>query len=107
IYFGPDAKNLKSEDEKMLQSILASFKDNDGLGVEISGYASEDGDAEYNKKLSNDRAIAVLNYLNERGLARRRIVAKGFGATLGTGGNVQESRKVEVRIVDLTKRNSL
>ena len=107
FYFGPDAKTLKPEDEKMLQNILASFKDNEGLGIEISGYASEDGDAEYNKKLSNDRAIAVLNYLNQRGLARRRIVAKGLGATVGKGSNAQESRRVEVRIVDLSKTKAL
>ncbi len=107
IYFGPDAKVLKAEDQKMLESVLASFKENETLGVEISGYASEDGDAAYNKKLSNDRAIAVLNYLNERGLARRRIVAKGFGATEGRGGNAQESRRVELRIIDLSKEKAM
>ncbi|WP_152425230.1 OmpA family protein [Nafulsella turpanensis] len=103
IYFGPDAKSLKAEDEKLLEEILAKFKDHSGLGVEISGYASEDGDAEYNRQLSNDRAITVLNYFNERGIGRRRVVAKGYGATEGSEGNVQESRRVEVRIIDLSR----
>lgn len=102
IYFGSDAKNLKPEDEELLQEILAKFKDTDGLGVEILGYASKDGDAAYNTKLSNDRAIEVLNFFNERGIGRRRIVARGHGATDGAEGNAQESRRVEVRIIDLS-----
>ena len=102
IYFGPDAKDLKPEDEKLLEELLAKFKDNSSLGVEISGYASEDGDEEYNRKLSNDRAIAVLDYFNKRGIGRRRVVAKGYGATEGSEGSVQESRRVEVRIIDLS-----
>ncbi len=102
IYFGADAKSLKAEDQKLLEEVLASFKDEENLGVEISGYASNDGDADYNRKLSNDRAIAVLNFLNERGVGRRRIVAKGYGATEGAAGNAQESRRVEVRIIDLS-----
>jgi outer membrane protein OmpA-like peptidoglycan-associated protein len=103
IYFGSDAKDLKPSDEELLQEILSRFKDTEGLGVEILGYASKDGDPAYNRTLSNDRAIAVLNYFNERGIGRRRIVARGHGATEGTAGNAQESRRVEVRIIDLNR----
>lgn len=102
IYFGPDAKSLNAEDEKLLEEIVAKFKNEEGLGVEISGYASKDGEADYNRQLSNERAIAVLSFLNERGIARRRIVAKGYGATEGVEGDAQESRRVEVRIIDLS-----
>lgn len=104
IYFGSDAKDLKSEDEKVLQEILTKFKDTEGLGVEILGYASKDGDAAYNRTLSNDRAIAVLNFFNERGIGRRRIVARGHGATEALETNAQEGRRVEVRIIDLNRR---
>ena len=103
IYFASDAKNLKPEDEKLLQEIIGKFMEQKGLGVEISGYASKDGNPEHNRKLSNDRAIAVLNFFNERGVGRRRIVAKGYGATEGVEGNAQESRRVEVRVIDLNE----
>ena len=103
IYFDVDAKNLKPKDEQVLQDIIKLFEKHEQLGVEISGYASKDGNAEYNRKLSNERATAVLDYFNKRGVGRRRIVAKGFGATAGQEGNAQDSRRVEVRIIDLSQ----
>jgi outer membrane protein OmpA-like peptidoglycan-associated protein len=59
-----------------------------------------------NRDLSNKRAISVLDYINHRGVVRRRIVAKGYGATKDIGSK-EEGRRVEVRIVDLngTKPN--
>lgn len=102
IFFAADAKALKPSDEAMLKDLLEKFMEEEQLGVEISGYASEDGDEEYNRKLSNERAISVLDYLNKSGLARRRIVARGYGATQGQEGNAEDSRRVEVRIIDLS-----
>jgi outer membrane protein OmpA-like peptidoglycan-associated protein len=103
IYFDVDSKTLKPADEQKLQEIIRLFEGHEQLGVEISGYASRDGNAEYNRKLSNERAIAVLDYLNKRGVGRRRIVANGLGATSGQESNAQEGRRVEVRIVDLSQ----
>ncbi len=103
IYFDVDSKSLKPKDEQSLQEIIRLFESHEQLGVEISGYASKDGDADHNRKLSNERATAVLDYFNKRGVGRRRIVAKGFGATAGQEGTAQESRRVEVRIIDLTQ----
>jgi outer membrane protein OmpA-like peptidoglycan-associated protein len=71
------------------------------LGVEISGFASAEGTEELNRELSNKRAIAVLDYLNHQGIVRRRIVAKGYGASKDQTSNKEEGRRVEVRVVDL------
>jgi outer membrane protein OmpA-like peptidoglycan-associated protein len=101
IYFGVDSKTLKADDEAKLNKILEQVKTSDFLGVEISGYASNDGDAEHNRKLSNERANAVLTYMNERGLLRRKIVARGYGATENGSDNAQEGRRVEVKIIEL------
>lgn len=103
VYFEVDGKTLKANDEKTLQEIISLFEKHEQLGVEISGYASKDGNAEHNRKLSNERATAVLDFFNKRGVGRRRIVAKGLGATEGQEGAAQESRRVEVRIIDLTQ----
>ena len=77
------------------------WKNTRGVGIEISGYASSEGDEELNKNLSNERAIAVVDYLNHRGIVRRRIIAKGFGATDNESEGKEESRRVELRIVAL------
>jgi outer membrane protein OmpA-like peptidoglycan-associated protein len=77
------------------------LKAHEALGVEIVGYASPEGNAEDNQRLSNERAIEVLNFFNQRCILRRRIKAIGYGATAGKAGNKDESRRVEIRFVDL------
>ena len=103
VYFEVGESDLAKNYETDLDKILDQLKDNPDFGVEISGYASSDGDEEYNEKLSNQRAIAVLDYLNHRGIVRRRIVAKGYGANENESESKEEDRRVDVRIVDVRK----
>ena len=103
VYFGAGKSNLDKKYEADLDQMLNYLKDYPNFGVEISGYASSEGDEASNTKLSNQRAISVLDYINHRGVVRRRIIAKGYGATENEGVSKEESRRVEVRIVDLNK----
>jgi hypothetical protein len=73
-----------------------------------------DGSTGFSKKisisapdLSNKRAITVLDYINHRGIVRRRIVAKGYGATKDQTATKEEGRRVELRIVDLNALTSV
>jgi outer membrane protein OmpA-like peptidoglycan-associated protein len=101
VYFDTDKSDLKSTYHSMLNDVLKALQANPDLGIEISGFASPDGNAEYNTKLSNQRAIEVLNFFNYKGIVRRRIIAKGFGSTQATKVTKEESRRVEIRIIDL------
>jgi len=103
VYFSAGKSELDEKYQEDLDQILKDLNDHPSFGVEISGYASPEGDEEFNKKLSNQRAISVLDYLNHRGIVRRRIIAKGYGSTESKGASKEESRRVEVRIVDLSK----
>lgn len=104
VYFDVDKSELKAEYTKMLAEVMDILKENPILGIEISGYASADGNPEYNKNLSNKRAVEVLNFFNYKGIVRRRIIARGFGAT-STTTDKQEGRRVEIKIVDLNQVN--
>lgn len=101
VYFDAGKSDLKTQYHPALDEILSALGKYPELGIEISGFASQEGSEELNRDLSNKRAIEVLNYLNHRGIVRRRIVAKGYGATK-TEASKEEGRRVEVRIVDLT-----
>lgn len=103
IYFDAGKSDLKDQYLKKLDDILESLKSHETLGVEISGFASAEGSQEMNRELSNKRAIEVLDYINHRGVVRRRIVAKGYGATKDESQSKEEGRRVEVRVVDLTE----
>src|SRR5690606_21953398 len=102
FYFEVDKSTLSQNSFADLDKVLALLKSHQELGIEISGFASKDGDEAYNRKISNERAIAVLGYFNERGISRRRIIAKGFGSTSQEGGSKEEGRRVEVKIVDIS-----
>lgn len=104
VYFNSGQSGLGNQYHEQLDKLLLAVQNVDELGVEISGYASQEGDPEFNRKLSNQRAIAVLEYLNQRGLPRRKIVARGYGATGNSSGSPQEGRRVEVKIVDISGR---
>jgi outer membrane protein OmpA-like peptidoglycan-associated protein len=101
IYFDAGKSELKASYNAPLEVILAELNKYSDLGVEISGFASAEGSEEMNRDLSNKRAIAVLDYFNHKGVVRRRIVAKGYGASKDQATSKEEGRRVEVRVVDL------
>lgn len=101
VYFDAGKSDLKPQYNASLDEILNVVKQYPDLGIEISGFASAEGTDELNRELSNTRAIEVLNYMNHRGVVRRRIVAKGYGSTKNENLSKEEGRRVEVRVVDL------
>ncbi len=103
VYFSVGESTVDAQYSESLAEVLASLKDHPDLGVQISGYASPEGDADANRKLSNQRAIEVLNFFNQRGVVRRRIIALGYGETSDTSTSAEESRRVEIKLVDLNQ----
>lgn len=103
VYFDVSKSELQPTYHDKLNKILETLKKYPELGVQISGYASAEGDEKFNRELSNKRAIAVLDYINHKGVVRRRIIAKGYGATKAESSNKEESRRVEIQIVDLNE----
>lgn len=101
IYFDAGKSDVKSNYFTALDGLLAELQKNQDLGVEISGFASAEGSEELNRELSNKRAITVLEYFNHKGIVRRRVVAKGYGASKETAAAKEEGRRVEVRLVEL------
>ncbi len=101
IYFDAGKSDIKKQYLAEIDKILASLSKYPDLGIEISGFASAEGSEELNREISNQRAIAVLDYVNHRGIVRRRIVAKGYGATQDQRASKEEGRRVEVHVVDL------
>jgi outer membrane protein OmpA-like peptidoglycan-associated protein len=81
IFFDAGKSDVKPQYIAELDVMLTNLKKYPELGVEISGFASAEGSEELNRELSNKRAIIILDYMNQKGVVRRRIVAKGYGAS--------------------------
>jgi len=58
----------------------------------------------YNQKLSQQRADAVLGYLGKRGVAAKRMTARGYGRDKPVGDNASDdgkraNRRIEIQVV--------
>jgi OOP family OmpA-OmpF porin len=75
--------------------------------VEIEGYADQTGPADFNQKLSEQRAQAVRQrFIDHYGISSGRITAIGFGetkpvATNETAKGRTQNRRVIARIIRL------
>lgn len=72
------ATQISDNAGKVLDKLAAIAKECPGR-IMIDGHTHTDGDGAANKRLSLQRANAVSAALQERGLERRRLRAKGYG----------------------------
>ena len=100
VYFEVNSSEIDdSHNEKLIE--MANFlKSHQNLGVQISAFASSDGNPKYNYELSNRRAQSVLKFFKENGIEPDRLAARGFGILKGSE---DKSRKAEVKILDLSR----
>jgi outer membrane protein OmpA-like peptidoglycan-associated protein len=79
IYYDFNKATLKEESKKELDKLAQLLKLNPNLIVQINSYCDERGNEEYNLKLSQARAQAVVDYLISKGISSNRLIAKGWG----------------------------
>jgi outer membrane protein OmpA-like peptidoglycan-associated protein len=76
------------------------------MKIEISGHTDSKGANDYNLKLSDNRAKAVVDYLIKAGIPASRLVYKGYGeeqpiATNETDEGRQLNRRTEFKILSM------
>lgn len=104
IFFDTDKFTLKPESKaelKKLYDLLIRFPD---MTIEIGGHTDNVGNKEHNKKLSENRAKAVVDYLVEMGVKRYRLTAKGYAdeipvASNDTDDGKSKNRRTEIKII--------
>lgn len=105
INFDTDKSNLTSEGKEVVDQIATALTKEDKLKISIEGHTDNTGDAAHNKKLSTERANAVLTALTADGIDKSRLKAQGFGAERPLVANDSESNKAKNRRVELVKAN--
>jgi outer membrane protein OmpA-like peptidoglycan-associated protein len=105
IQFDKGAATILPASHDLLNEIVSVLKDNAQIEkVAIEGHTSAEGSADLNRKLSEDRAKAVLDYLVEHGIDAKRLESKGYGPDKPIAGNDTEddrekNRRVEFNIL--------
>ncbi|WP_079718355.1 OmpA family protein [Parapedobacter luteus] len=79
IYYDFDKYNIRPDAAAILDELVRTMRDNPTLKIELSSHTDSRGSRAYNEVLSQRRAQAAVDYLVSRGIARDRMVAKGYG----------------------------
>jgi len=81
IEFASNSAILPETASIELDKLVALLKENNTIQVQISGHTDNTGKEEENKKLSANRALAIVNYLIEKGIEKNRLTYQGFGSS--------------------------
>ena len=112
IYYEYDKADLTPASKAVLDTLFDILKENPTITIELSAHTDSKGADKYNEELSQKRAESCTNYLtNEKGIAKERIVAKGYGKTMPVAPNTNpdgsdnpegraKNRRTEFKILD-------
>jgi peptidoglycan-associated lipoprotein len=79
IFFDLDKADLRPESMVSLDKLVETLNDNPNIVIELGSHTDSRASDAYNMDLSLRRAQSVVNYLIDKGIARDRLVAKGYG----------------------------
>ena len=106
VNFKVNSAVLSTEAKASLDQVAATAKTLKGYVIDVTGYASAEGDTKKNKALSQKRALAVKEYLIENHDIdlRRFPESYGFGELKAVADNTtregrEQNRRVEVKLL--------
>lgn len=82
VFFDFDAAELRPKTIASLNEMIRILKKHPETSMVISAHADAQGSFEYNKDLSDRRALALVGYLKSKGISNTRITWRGFGEEL-------------------------
>jgi len=94
-----DLKHELRENLSAIGAILQSLLTDSNIMIE--GHTDNSGSADFNQRLSEQRAKAVMQYLIERGIEASRLQAVGYGLTKPVADNKTEEGRARNRRVEL------
>jgi outer membrane protein OmpA-like peptidoglycan-associated protein len=102
ITFAFDSAEIRPDSAGVLEELFRGLQTDRSATIRIEGHTSSEGTEEYNQRLSERRAEAVVADLVRRGFVKTRLSAAGIGERLPIASNNDESgrslnRRVEVK----------
>jgi len=103
IEFKTGSAILTEESKQLLDEVAVMLGSIAWTKMDIAGHTDNVGNADKNKKLSQDRADTVKNYLKDKGLDANKMSSIGYGsekpiASNNTEAGRQRNRRVEFAI---------
>lgn len=104
VLFATDSATLRPGAVDRLASLADYLRNERGVRVAIEGHTDERGSDSYNQELSERRAIAVRDAMDQLGVTRARFSVEGYGesrpvATNATPAGMRQNRRVEITLL--------
>jgi outer membrane protein OmpA-like peptidoglycan-associated protein len=111
IFFDSNKAVLRKESAVEIEKLVKLLTDYPAIQIEVDGHTDNKGKDADNLKLSQLRSQAVVNAVTQKGIAKTRLIAKGFGKTQPIAPNalpdgkpnvdgMQQNRRVELKIIE-------
>ena len=97
LYFANNKTVPLAYDPTIIDEMVTMLQAHPELSILLEGYASAVGSAAYNNVLSMERAVAVAQILNAKGIGNERILTAFKGIDLQA--TPAQARRVELRVV--------
>ncbi|HTD98546.1 MAG TPA: OmpA family protein [Mucilaginibacter sp.] len=82
ILYDFNKADLRPESKIALDGVVAAMNDNPLIKIELGSHTDSIGSDTYNLKLSQKRAQSCVDYIISKGIAKSRIIAKGYGESI-------------------------
>lgn len=82
IFYDFDKATLRPESKKALDEMIKMLNDNPNVTIELGAHTDRKGTDQYNERLAQRRAQAVVDYLIAGGIEAARLEAKGYGESV-------------------------
>jgi large repetitive protein len=81
IYFGTSKAVIMEKSHNILNLIADALNKHPEIAkIRIEGHTDSVGNARKNQRLSKRRAQAVMNYLINKGISKKRLLSRGYGS---------------------------
>jgi flagellar motor protein MotB len=104
IHFAPNKSDLYPAAKVELDKLYDEMAKTPTMKVEVAGHTDNVGDDKLNLQVSQRRANSIKEYLVQKGISEKRIIAKGYGETAPIADNATEegrtrNRRIEIRML--------
>lgn len=97
VQFKFDKYDIEPQFYPNLDGVASTLERNPQFKLKIEGYTDNVGTEEYNQKLSEKRAKAVMDYLIQKGISPDRLSMEGYGTSNAVAPNDTEEGRAQNR----------